>query len=352
MENGIDISMNIQPNSQPNQSTNLHSRRAFLGTAGIASAAYLLGSGPKRTSAAEPPVIEFTNPGAYRFTIGEIEALSISDGWGGAPDPTSMMMPEDQRPAMKEALKNAYQPADTFPFNFNVLVLRTGNEIILFDGGNGAGGMGHSGLLEYRLAEAGLLADNVTAVFLSHAHPDHIGGLVHDGKPFYPNAKVVISNKEHEFWTGKNPDLSGMGVPEEMKTGMTKGAQSALEVLAGQLEMIEPGKQMFGCVTPQEAYGHTPGHLTYLIESGDDKLYHIVDLAHNPVLMFADPNWAIAFDTNRKQAIASRKRIFAELAAQRTRVYGYHLPFPALGHIARNGDSFAWVPENWQWLKA
>ena len=331
-------------------------RRAFLGAAGITTAGLLGGWRAARAmdkpQPAQPTALDFTNPGVYRFRVGDIDAFCISDGFGGAPDPTSLMLPADQHPRMIEALEDAYQSTATFPFNFNVLVARFGGEIVLFDAGNGADGMGTSGMLAARLATIGITPGDVTAVFLSHAHPDHIGGLVAEGEPAFPNATVIASNAELDFWTSEAPDLSGSPLPAEMKQGMVAGARKVVEILGDRIERIDPGSRMLGAITPQAAYGHTPGHLTYRLDSAGESLYHIVDLAHNHVLMFADPAWAIAFDTDRRMAVATRKRIFAELAAGRTRVFGYHLPFPALGYIDARDGGYAWIPENWQWQPA
>jgi hypothetical protein len=97
----------------------------------------------------------------------------------------------------------------------------------------------------------------------------------------------------------------------------------------------------------KQVSGHTPGHLIVEFTSGPHTLVHIVDLAHNHVLMFQRPAWTVAFDIDPDAARATRKRVFAELAAKRSRIFGYHLPFPGVGYIRKSGDGYEYVPEAW-----
>jgi glyoxylase-like metal-dependent hydrolase (beta-lactamase superfamily II) len=148
-------------------------------------------------------------------------------------------------------------------------------------------------------------------------------------------------------------DRDGAGPVENAggRKDRAQALQAARDALSnGQAgwKTLRPDDQLADGIRLRQAPGHTPGHTILQIESEGQRLTHIVDIAHNNVLMFHDPAWTMAFDTNPQQAVDTRRAIFGELAEQRLRVFGFHLPFPAFGHIAKSaGKSFVWVPEPW-----
>lgn len=286
--------------------------------------------------------------GAYRFKIGTIEAVSFSDGHARMSPVHPLFAPEATKEELDAVLAENFQPTDHIDFAFNVLALKTGSDVVLIDTGNGPGGP-TTGKLAERLAAAGISASSVTGVIISHAHPDHLFGAVDaSDQPVFPNARVFVNKVEHDFWT-TNPDLSGIKMPDEVKKVWTSGAQRVFKAISSKLELVKPGDRTFNGLELVGTSGHTPGHLSVAITSGTEGLFATGDLAHNSVVMFARPEWTVAFDADPKLAVESRKKQFDRIASERLRVYGYHMPWPGVGHIRRDARGYEWVPEAWSW---
>ena len=134
--------------------------------------------------------------------------------------------------------------------------------------------------------------------------------------------------------------------------GMIKNAQKHLEILTPNKQLTPVGSQLLdGTVTIENGFGHTPGHAIYRIrcKATGEELLHTVDLAHNHLLMFQNPTWKIGWDNNLEQATATRQRVFTQATKTKTRIYGFHLPYPGLGRIAKQRKGYSWIPERLVW---
>ncbi len=327
-------------------------RRSFLAT--LPAALALPSLGAAANSPAPSSIVQsMKNPIVYRFTIGDIEAFSISDGTLRFGPPSAMMYPEDQRPTMKTVLEHEIEPTDFIPCYINVLVLRWGNEVVVIDPGFGVDSRPRFGWLADGLAQIGITNEQVTAAFLSHAHIDHIGGFVAGGKPALPNAAVYVLQTELDFWFTKEPDFSQSHRNPGELPGLIKGNREKFDLLKPQTHALKDGASLFdGRIAIEAAPGHTAGHSIFRIASKGETLLHISDLVHHSILMFHDPNWVIGLDHHPVTAVTSRKRIFERESAARTRLFAFHLPWPGLGHVAQFGTGYRWLPESMRWDKA
>jgi glyoxylase-like metal-dependent hydrolase (beta-lactamase superfamily II) len=326
------------------------SRRQFLGIAATAAAAAMV----SRVSAAEgtpPPAPKKPhNPFVYAFKVGEMEAWSISDGHMLFREGVNLMWPEEARPAMRDDLKIRGERLDALPMYINILVLRSGNEVAIFDAGFGRVSNPDLGWLAEGLKQIGIEHGAVTAAFLSHAHADHIGGFVTDGKPTFHNAALYALKSEVDFWRSPEPDFSKTKRPRGQLPGMIRDARNKFDVLQPNLQLLKGGETVFnGAVVVEAAPGHTAGHLICRVQSGQESLLHLMDVAHHHSLMFTDPAWNIAFDHDAEQAVDTRKKLFAKLSITHERTYGFHLPWPGLGRIAARGTGYGWDAERWVW---
>lgn len=337
--------------SQSSQKASEIGRRAFLG--GVMAAAGTLAAGRGSVQAApeggkEVEVVR--NPLVYHFKIGELDAWSVSDGHMLFRDPLKLMHPEEDRPAMQEWLEVHGERLDGIPLYINILVVRIGKEIVIFDAGFGQHPNPNFGWMAEGLRQIGIAPEMVTAGFLSHSHVDHLAGFVRDGKPMFPNAAFHFLPEEKAFWHEKEPDFSKSKRNKDELPGLIRSVREQFEILSGLSKPLKAGDSLFGgAVTIEAAPGHTAGHAIFRIRSGKESLLHIMDLSHHHGFMYHNPNWTIAFDHDPVQSVDTRKKVFAKAAAERTRCYGFHVPWPGLGQIVPMGEGYLWHSERWNW---
>lgn len=335
----------------PSQSVNVaFSRRRVLaiGAMGFAGAAISrpVIARPQEASAANSP----QQARFYRFKVGAIEAVSISDTTFDVTPVQPLFSPEATAEEQGKVFDEAYQPRDHVPLAFNVMAFKFGSETILIDTGYGNEMPNSPGLLASTLTAAGIAPKSVTGIVISHAHPDHIGGLLDaSGNAAFPNARIFIGKTEHDFWTSANPDLSGVRAGASVAQSWLTGAHKTFGALKGKFELVKGGDRILNGLELVDTPGHTPGHMSVVIHDGKDSLVAMGDVAHNHVLMFARPEWGFGFDSNHAQAVASRKKLFDRIASERLRVYGYHMPWPGLGNIRKQGAGYEWLIEPWSW---
>jgi glyoxylase-like metal-dependent hydrolase (beta-lactamase superfamily II) len=325
------------------------SRRGFVGTALAGMAA--LATSAKGEAPSAPAGVPFRNPFVYRFKIGEVEAFSISDCNLAFREGLNLMEPESERPKMKDVMIHYGERLDALPLYVNVLVLRSGKDVMLFDAGFGKGGNPQMGWLVDGLASAGITPDQVTAGFLSHSHSDHLNGFVHQGQPAFPNATIYLLEDELAFWRSPQPDFSKSKRDKNGIPPMIKEVRANFDILQPHLKPVKPGAEVFnGLVRIEAAPGHTDGHAVFRIRSGGEEFLHLMDLTHHALLMFANPEWTINFDHDPATAVVTRKKYWAECAEKRTRCLGFHLPWPGLGHILTDDQgNYHWWQEQLGW---
>lgn len=325
-------------------------RRSALKTLAVGALATAAGTRSHGQSESQaptprPPV----QPGFHRFQVGGFECLALNDGIGRMEPIQPTWAPEGSPEEVKAALEKHFLPTDRLHVAFNALLVRTGKETLLLDTGSGPAAQPRLGWVGAQLAAAGVRPEEITGVVLSHAHGDHLGGLLTaDGLPAFPNAALHVSRAELEFWLSPTPDFSGSRLPEQSRQNARESAIRAFEILKPSLQTHPETSRVTEGVSLELAPGHTPGHSVVRLQSDGEELLYLADLAHHPVLMFEHPEWTVAFDIQPAAAAATRKKLFEQLAAARTRVHLFHMPFPGIGRIRSEAEGrFAWVPEMW-----
>lgn len=288
--------------------------------------------------------------GFYEFKVGEIRAAVVSDGSFAFDPPYPLFGKNASEAEVKAALDNAFIAYDHVTAHVNTLLLGSGKDIVLIDSGCGSLFGPTTGKAIINLARAGVQPTDVTAVVITHAHGDHVGGLLDaKGSPVFPNAQHYVHKDELAFWTAPNPDLSKSSAAPEMKKNLVAIAAKTFAALRGKLEPFENGERIIEGLEVVAAPGHTPGHSAFVIGSGKQQLFYITDAAHHVAMNMPHPDWHVGFDTDPVEAAKTRRKIFDRAAADRVLVSGAHLPFPAVGHLRQLGNGFEWVPATWEW---
>ncbi|WP_446743524.1 MBL fold metallo-hydrolase [Silvibacterium acidisoli] len=322
------------------------SRRHFCLTGAAAAGAVSLSSAI--TAIAQAPVSQKSaQPGFYRFNVGASEVTVLSDGPLNFPIKT--LFPGHIEEAQKE-LATHFLPQDHVALQQNTTLIRVGGKLVLVDAGSGPGGKFQptaGRLLDY-IAAAGYRPDQIDMVLITHGHSDHLWGIsdLQNEVLLFPNAEFVADETEVKFWN--SPELT-VNVSPALKPDVTR---ANLKLAAPRLRLIKAGAEVLPGLTTISTPGHTPGHMSVLLHSGNDQLLLTSDVVVNYPVDFAHPEWPFGFDQDKPLAAKSRIAFLDRAAADRTLVSGYHLPFPGVGHIVRVGNAFHWEPASWMWPSA
>ncbi|WP_276120478.1 MBL fold metallo-hydrolase [Pararhizobium qamdonense] len=312
-------------------------RREHLKLAGLAALAVTLP--PGGVFAQAPVQTRLVNPGVYRYRVGDFTVTAIQDG--GISRPVEGLVTNAGLDAVQMALSEAFQPEDRFPITFTALVVDTGRHLVVIDTG-AAGFFGaNAGRLPQGFAAAGIDPAKVDTVLISHLHPDHVSGLrTASGQLLFANATIHAPEGELNYWL----DEATAGRAPEPAKPFFQNAMRVLGPVSASIVRLSGEREIVPGITAIPAHGHAPGHTVFQITSGSEGLMVLGDVANNPALFVRYPDWRPAFDMDREMAAGTRKRLLDRIAADRLHVAGYHFPFPAHGHIRRDGTGFAYVP--------
>jgi glyoxylase-like metal-dependent hydrolase (beta-lactamase superfamily II) len=319
-------------------------RRTVLASTALAAAPI---AGPALAQTASPPApaqgaASRQAPGFYRYKVGDIEVTAVNDG--SAPRPLEGFIRNAELSAVQQAARDAFLPQNTIQNSFTALVLNNGGRLTLIDTGNGDSGAPTTGRWMENFRAAGFDPSQVNTIVISHFHGDHINGLRRkDGTAVFPNAEVLVPATEWAFWMD---DARMNQAPENMRGGFL-GARRVFSPIAKDVKQYDMDKEIVPGLTSVAAPGHTPGHTAYMLSSGSGKLLILSDTANHPALFVRNPDWSAVFDMDADVARATRRRMLDMAASERAQVAFYHAPFPATGHITKDGDGFRFVPVQW-----
>ena len=319
-------------------------RRSLLVSAAAAGSAMTIpASARAQTLPATSPVEpDRQAPGFYRYKVGDLMITAINDGVGRRPIDGFIRNAEIE--AVHGALDAAFLPRDNITIPYTTLVIDRGGKLTLIDTGNGDSGAPTSGLWMTNFRAAGFDPAAVETVVISHFHGDHINGLrLKDGTAVFPSAEVLVPEAEWAFWMD---DAKMAAAPDGMK-GAFQNVRRVFGPIAGDVKQFKADSEVVPNVTAVAAYGHTPGHTVFAVTSGEGRLMVLSDTTNHPALFVRNPEWQAIFDMDGDMARETRKRLLDMAASERMQVAFYHAPFPATGHIARDGEGFAFVPVVW-----
>ncbi|MGH8854544.1 MAG: MBL fold metallo-hydrolase [Telluria sp.] len=289
------------------------------------------------------PMAKTPAPGYSRIMLGQFEITPLSDGTIDLP--VDKLLAQDAKKTT-DALAKAHQkvPLET---SVNAYLVNTGSKLVMIDSGSGSFFGPTLGGLVANLKAAGYQPEQVDEIYITHFHGDHLGGLVNNGQVVYPNATVRANKKEADYW------LSQANMDKAKSKGGFQSAMSAINpyIKAGKFKPFDSDVELVPGVRAQAALGHTPGHTTYVVESGGQKLHLIGDLIHVAAAQMDNPALTIDFDNDQKAAAAPRIKAFDAAAKGGYMVGGAHLQFPGLGYLATQGKGYRWIPVNYTQMR-
>jgi glyoxylase-like metal-dependent hydrolase (beta-lactamase superfamily II) len=317
----------------------LSRRAALAGGAVLLAAPGLLGQarGARAQTPAAPPVL------VYPRKVGALELTAISDGYFAMP-PTLFVniAPEELGAALEAAFLD---PAGPNQGGITAHLVRGGGRTLLIDTGTADLFGPTAGRMPAALAALGVAPEEVDAVLLTHMHPDHLGGLLAGGAPAFPNAALHVSEADLAFWTD---EAVASRAPADFQPFFARARATA----AAYGEMLVPfggeGEVVPG-VTSLALPGHTVGHSGFRLVSDGAEIVVFGDTVNSAAVQFRHPEAGLVFDTDPALASQTRAKLLDAMAADGTLVAGTHLPFPGIGHVARSGDAYAWVAEEWRY---
>ena len=279
--------------------------------------------------------------GFHRYKVGDIEVTSISDGVRRGKltaSPTRSASFEQ----FQDALAAEGMPRDEIATNFNTLVVKNGKRLFVIDTGNGANTLaGGTGQAAANFRAAGYDPKDVEAVLLTHFHGDHIGGLITPERALaFPNAEVRVPIVEFNYWMD-DANMNAAAEGSNLRNGHNNVRRVFGSIPGKSVAKFEWGQEVAPGITSIATPGHTPGHTSFRISSGNATIVAQGDVVSGIGLVFVrHPDWFAGGDMDGPTAVATRRKLYDMLAADRVMTTAYHLPVPGVGHVEKSGDGY------------
>jgi len=322
-------------------------RRIVLTAAAAGAAAALTPAGSQSARAAMP-LQGKQNPGWYRYKVGDYEVTVVTDGAATFPLPDKFVVNASKDEVSAELAKQYLDPAKiTVPFT--PIVINTGSKLVLIDTGYGEAAGAKPGATTGQVAAnmkaAGIDPKDIDLVIISHFHADHINGLLNaENKLAFANAEVVVPSVEWKFWMDDGEMSRATG---ERMQGLFKNNRRVFDALGRKVGQYDWNKEVVPGLIAVGTPGHTPGHTSYVLSSGNGKIFIQSDVTNVPFLFVSHPGWHAGYDQDGAMAETTRRKTYDMVVAEKLPVQGFHYPFPGLGHLEKAGDGYRLMPAPW-----
>lgn len=324
-------------------------RRQLLAGAALAGAASALPQLLTSTSAhaANAPA-GAQAPGFYRYKVGDYECTSINDGARSFPMPDKWVTNVSKDEALT-ASEEAYMPKGMVTVPFNPQLINTGSKLILIDTGNGVANLeptkGAIGRTLQNLAAAGVDPKSIDIVLFSHLHPDHTNGLrLADGSLAFPNAEIKVPGKDWDFWIS---DENAAKAQTDLTKNYFANVKKTFAGLESKVTKFDWDKEVAPGITSIATPGHTPGHTSFAIASGNARILVQADVTNIPEFFLRNPDWHVAYDNDPELAQQTRHKFYDMASAEKATVIGFHFQFPSIGHVEKDGAKYRLIPSAW-----
>ncbi|WP_119271720.1 MBL fold metallo-hydrolase [Taklimakanibacter deserti] len=316
----------------------MHRRAMLAGVSALAVSPIVIPTIAK----AAAPLSGSTGSPYTRYKVGEFEITAFNDGTRAVDNPEKVYGVNQKPEDVAAAAEANFLPKDKMLNGFTPVLVNTGKELVLFDSGNGVRGQPATGRLAAEMKAAGIEPEQIDVVVITHCHPDHIGGLMNDGAPLAPKARYVIGEAEYQFWS--SPDRTNGPTANAAKI-----VQANVVPLKDKMTFVKNEAEVASGIRAVEAFGHTPGHMAWHVESQGKRLLIGADFCNHYVLSLRYPKWHVSFDADKDQAVATRLKLLDMLSVDRVPFTSYHMPFPAVGFVEKGPDGgYRFVPASYQ----
>ncbi len=280
-------------------------------------------------------------PGGSRaeITLGSATLTTVSDGTLTLPGNFIFDgLPED---ALAPILTEFGLSREIMTPECNLALYQDGTNRVLFDVGAGPDFMPNTGKVVEALEAEGLAPDDITHVVFTHAHPDHIWGVLDDfDDPLFPEAAYLMGRDEWDYWW----DPETVNTIGEARAAFAVGAKRRMEAIEDQVELFDDGAEILPGIAALSTPGHTPGHMAFEVRQGGDAVLVVGDAIGNHHVAFRNPHWESGADHQKDTAITTRQGLLDRLSAEQMVVIGFHLPEGGIGRVEAAGDGFRFVP--------
>lgn len=311
----------------------------FSGVLGVASL-----SAPKIGVAKEemPAKIQ-GNVGFYKYKIGDIEAAALFDGFALRPI-DEKFVPNAPFADVQKALEQSFMNDNKLNIPFTMFYAKIAGKHVLIDAGTGGMITPTAGQMLSQLQAIGVTPNQIDVVVISHFHGDHISGLKDkEGQLVFKNAAILVPAPEWAYWM----DEGEKSRAPEARKGNFALVEKIFGSVKGKVVPYKADEELLPGLRSIATHGHTPGHMSFLISSGKEQLIVLSDVTNHPGLFLKNPDWSPMFDMDAQMAVASRRSILDRISIDKIMVQGYHFPFPAAGHVYKDGNGYALVPLQW-----
>ncbi len=263
--------------------------------------------------------------------IGSLEIIALQDGELNLPVEVLNNLNESQN-------KNLNSQPEENPLtlsNINAFLIKNGNRNLLIDAGCRDLFGPTCGFLINKLSDNGISPNDITDLFFTHLHPDHVGGsITGNGEAVFKNATVKLSGLEIDFW--KNGKFEKIDVNGEDWSNLAKTVLNAYNKVetVNEKDMIIPDVHMVNLP------GHTPGHSGFRIDSSGDSFIHLGDILHTPRLQLENPDVSLVFDVDMDQGLKTRKKMLDMVSNDKILCSSGHMLEPKFCYIEKSGTGY------------
>lgn len=277
-----------------------------------------------------------------KYHFKDLEIWIVSDG--NVRYDNNCFAPAVPRSILKE-MRN--MPIADFILPHNIMLIISDKHRVMIDTGNGSGAQPEAGKLVEFLQDAGFDLETLTDIVLSHAHPDHINGLIdRNNNLVFPKATIHIHEQELVFWRNEQADFTKSKNNLETLIALQNDIREVLSLIDHKLKPFKNNEPLFDFLQPILTPGHTPGHCMFAVSTGKEVFIHLSDVFHDDFVLFEQPGWGTVFDIDFETAARTRQALLEEYSKSKQKIFGYHLPWPGFGYISISNSVYKWNPDS------